>query len=431
MPEYFDEEDDGYEDEGDQVAAYEEPSLPEPTQAPEPSYGPPEIVQEGRSRARDSRRFELREGRDLGQSGGWEPLSHADYLRMQRMNQGLASLDQQLEDGEIPQEMFNDLRFELRNNLRPLTARAQHEQSQQREQQIIAMRNSNATIAATQQADAVFRARGLAERTVMEYDPQMLQEVVAEIPRDAFDSNEAHDAAVKREVARRGGAVRMLEVGPGRFQPLPFNPQGVSTIGQRASAGGGSRPLNEAQLGSIMERVIKSVDEQMIARPPNVAGGIDGPAGQEWRRNEIERRVQEQVDMTRRILNPPQPPPVLTGEQQALQLHRDARSVQTQFDAIARAHPELQREILALREALNVPRRTDWRGVGELLRRLPPDVIGGMQFPATFTQAVLAANAPIVPPVRPAIPPQAAVMPISAATRQDPRRIRQFSGRLE
>lgn len=310
-------------------------------------------------------------------------LSQAEDMRMQRMTQGLSSIQEQLENGEIDEDMANDLTFEVKNNLQPLQYRQAQNQQQIQQQQIQSLQNSNAMQTATMHQNKVFSARGVNERMVTNFNPEVMARLRDQIPRSAYDSDEEHQQAMQQEATRQGGSIQMLETQPGVFVPVqyPGQTEGGAQGGSRSTGtrSQGEQSPNIAAFETRALALVRAANPELTGQP-----FLDA--------------VQTQVDrlmgqhQTAQAARQPAAPP-LSQVQQRVQLHNDTRTFQTQLDSITRTNPELTSAVFDLHQALDRPHGANWSEVANLLSSLPADVRSRPNFlPASMLAKIQAAG---------------------------------------
>jgi hypothetical protein len=91
-------------------------------------------------------------------------LSRAEELRLQRLQQSLSFVDEQLANGVIDEATANDARFQLRTQIDPMRRRQAAASIQQEQVQTNAMMQQAARLQSLDQQNAEFRSRGLQDR---------------------------------------------------------------------------------------------------------------------------------------------------------------------------------------------------------------------------------------------------------------------------
>ncbi len=183
-------------------------------------------------------------------------LSQAEEMRLQRMNQGIAAVQDQIDSGELEEDDGNELIGQLRTGIDPLQRRQAQAHLQGQE---LANKQREAQIKndfATQQAHNTLNARSLNDRSVIVEDPviraQAEEEYDTANPEDAYlmqlpdldpaqrqEIQDRREQAIKSQVRARGGHTHWIETQPGRFarseptaaqqrdlqEQTPLNPQ--------------------------------------------------------------------------------------------------------------------------------------------------------------------------------------------------------------
>lgn len=333
-------------------------------------------------------------------------LTQAETMRLQRMQQGLSSVQEQLDNGEITEDMAADLAFELKNNMAPLQKRMMESQIAQRE-------------------------------SAAEQNTQQAAQIQARMARDAeFQASELEKRV--RTITLADGTQASFIIGPdGMPHPVTGQPRG----GARAAGGAAAEPagMDPSRLTTaITTEVDREMANENFRLPTPFANTPE--ARQEWRRREIIRRARERQDIIQELSQPPggqqrpgqgtnapagepQGGAALTPEAQEAMVQQNIAAVTSQIDRRAATDGDFSAATYDLRQALE---SQDMQGIMNAVQSLQPDVTDAIQIPAPLARAIqryLIAQQTQVNPQQQR-PPQAAGASGQAAARpQAPRQM--------
>lgn len=296
-------------------------------------------------------------------------LTQAENMRLQRMQMGLSSIQEQLESGEIDEEMAGDLAFEVKNNMAPLQKRMMESQTAQRNAAAEQHTQQAAQIQARMARDAEFQATELNKRVQQIRLPDGTQVTV---------------------VANADGTLHELRGG---------------------GAGGGTESRQQQQAARREEFTMRVTGqiEDALARELDSARRTDPNAMPPWadpslvltpeeRVNrgmeaEIRRRLNRRLEISgmgpsTQQAGPSgggQPPadPARTIEQGSTQLNQ-------QLERLSSDNADISAATFDLRQALADP-NTSPMVLRDMINGLPPEVAANLQVPRSYANAILAA----------------------------------------
>jgi polyhydroxyalkanoate synthesis regulator phasin len=275
-------------------------------------------------------------------------LNQAEELRLNQLNQGMAGIDEAIDNGSINEQEANDMRLMIQTRQHPLEMRRQRAQEAMQNAQLTAFMNQQAMQAATRQQNMAFDAEhmenGVGSIPDRIMQRQVREEVMAANPHllESAQSPEeyaAHQAEIERltedELHARGGITQYTRNGNGEMVPVVRQGQ----AGARNSAGSsGTRqpaPTQEdgspqptlQQISHTIDVIKKEMDDELKPRPDETAAQTaarrpswlrDLPANFATpqaegvlREAELVRRVRERLGTVRAALQtnaPPTPP---------------------------------------------------------------------------------------------------------------------------
>lgn len=183
-------------------------------------------------------------------------LSMAEELRLQRLQNGLADVDQLEQDGTLSNANANDLRVQIRTGIDPLARRRAQASLEQQTAQTRLVQNQAAQAEALRLQNQRVNALTLQERMRIEYDPQLMEQASREYddlyPEGSMYAGATDDVlspeqrnlrdlrqqAIESQVRAMGGAFQMFLDNDGQWKPLQQGARGGQIAGEAGAARG-------------------------------------------------------------------------------------------------------------------------------------------------------------------------------------------------
>lgn len=172
-----------------------------------------------------------------------EALNQAEEIRMNRLQMGISSVQEAVDNGSVSQEDGQGLIMEMKSGLSPLEMRKQKSQLAMQEQQTQMLQNTLAQHQSMQEQDAAFRAKNL---------PQRIQQITN--PSDPTET------------------LHMFEARPGHWEPLPFGDANPTRA--RAREGRDTTELTAAERSKAYLEITKRIAADPLIKPEDRPAAI-------------------------------------------------------------------------------------------------------------------------------------------------------------